>query len=100
MAREDENFRLKVESIVYDVLKKEDLTKIDVRNLVDSILKAKELTANEVDAMKKAIKDTIDVIITKHQHEMMSRIHKTLGLVLTVFALILMVLQLLIKIYT
>lgn len=100
MSRDDENFKLKVESIVYDILKKEGVTEIDVRNLVDAILRAKELTANEVDAIKKAIKDTIDVIITKHEHEMMNRVHKTLGLVLTVFALILMILQVILKVYS
>jgi len=86
-------FRLKVESMLYDVLKREEITKLDIKELAEEVVKNRELTAKDVDAMKKAINDSIEVIIANKQNELMSRVYKTLGIVLTVFTVLLALIQ-------
>jgi hypothetical protein len=93
MSDDAKNFKLHVENIIYNVLKKEHITKLDVKNLIEEMLRSKELTAKEVDAMKKAIKDSIDVIITNHERQLMGRVYKTVALMLSIFTIIFVIIQ-------
>jgi len=93
MSEDNSTIRLRIESIVYDVLKREEITRLDVRNLIEEVIKNRELTVKDVDAIKKAINDSIEVVITNRLNAFMGRVHRNVGVVLAIFSAIFVTIQ-------